>query len=147
MIATNGADVKARVIFREYTGRQKPVSNETLIFHRHKSTILLENATQPQKYTNLRLKRCSPYHSPWPTGQVALMDTLWHRRGMTQKKIIVLDPDASFERAARHLHKCRKCRNAGMEWARRKKLCRVGRQLLEDLERIERIYEGTELAA
>ena len=67
--------------------------------------------------------------------------------GMTQKKIIVLDPDASFERASRHLHKCRKCRNAGMEWARRKKLCRVGRQLLEDLERIERIYEGTELAA
>jgi len=147
MIATNGADVKARVIFREYAGRQNPVSNETLIFHRHESNFLLENATQPYRYPNLQLKWRSVYRAPWPTGQVALVDTLWHRRGMTQKRIIVLDPDASFERAARHLHKCRKCRNAGMEWARRKKLCRVGRQLLEDLERIERIYEGTELAA
>jgi hypothetical protein len=66
---------------------------------------------------------------------------------MTQKTIIVLDPDASFEMASRHLHKCRTCRNAGMEWARRQDLCKRGRQLLEDLERIEKIYEGTQLAA
>ena len=66
---------------------------------------------------------------------------------MTQKKIIVLDPDASFERASRHLHKCRKCRAAGMEWAQRRDLCKAGRRLLEELERVERIYEGTELAA
>ena len=66
---------------------------------------------------------------------------------MTQKKTVVLDPEASFERASRHLHKCRKCRSAGMEWARRKDLCKQGRQLLEDLERIEKIYEGTQLAA
>jgi hypothetical protein len=66
---------------------------------------------------------------------------------MAQKKIIVLDPDASFERASRHLHKCRKCRSAGMEWARRQDLSKRGRQLLEKLERIEKIYEGTQLAA
>lgn len=66
---------------------------------------------------------------------------------MAQKKIIVLDPDASFEQASRHLQKCRKCRAAGMEWARRKNLCRRGRQLLADLDRIEKIYEGTQLAA
>lgn len=50
MIATNGADVKGRVIFREEAGRQKPVSNETLIFHRHESNFLLKNATQPYTY-------------------------------------------------------------------------------------------------
>ncbi len=133
--------------FWEHVSRPNPVSNETLIFHRHKVNFLLEKRHANPKIRQFAAQRCSVCHYPWPTGQVALIHTLWHRRGMTLKKIIVLDPDASFERASRHLHKCRKCRNAGMEWARRKKLCRRGRQLLEDLERIERIYEGTELAA
>ena len=60
---------------------------------------------------------------------------------MARKKLIVLDPDNSFEVASRHLYRCRKCKNAGMEWARRKDLCRRGRQLLENLERIEAIYD------
>jgi hypothetical protein len=34
-----------------------------------------------------------------------------------------------------------------MEWARPKDLCRRGRQLLQDLDRVERIYEPTERAA
>lgn len=66
---------------------------------------------------------------------------------MARKKLIVLDPENSFEMASRHLYRCRKCKNAGMEWARRKDLCRRGRQLLQDLDRVERIYEPTERAA
>ena len=66
---------------------------------------------------------------------------------MARKKLIVLDPENSFEVASRHLYRCRKCKNAGMEWARRKDLCRRGRQLLQDLDRVERIYEPTERAA
>jgi hypothetical protein len=49
--------------------------------------------------------------------------------------------------ASRHLYRCRKCKNAGMEWARREDLCRRGRQLLQDLEKVERIYEAVERAA
>lgn len=66
---------------------------------------------------------------------------------MARKKLIVLDPENSFEVASRHLYRCRKCKNAGMEWARREDLCRRGRQLLQDLDRVERIYEATERAA
>jgi hypothetical protein len=66
---------------------------------------------------------------------------------MARKKLSILDPDNSFEVASRHLYRCRKCKNAGMEWARRKDLCRRGRQLLRDLDRVERIYEAVERAA
>lgn len=66
---------------------------------------------------------------------------------MARKKLIVLDPEDSFEVASRHLYRCRKCKNAGMEWARPKDLCRRGRQLLQDLDRVERIYEAVERAA
>jgi hypothetical protein len=66
---------------------------------------------------------------------------------MARKKIIVLDPENSFEVASRHLYRCRKCKNAGMEWARPKDLCPRGRQLLQDLDRVERIYEAVERAA
>jgi len=66
---------------------------------------------------------------------------------MARKKLIVLDPESSFEVASRHLYRCRKCKNAGMEWARREDLCRRGRQLLQDLEKVERIYEAVERAA
>jgi hypothetical protein len=66
---------------------------------------------------------------------------------MARKKLIILDPENSFEVASRHLYRCRKCKNAGMEWARPKDLCRRGRQLLRDLDRVERIYEPTERAA
>lgn len=66
---------------------------------------------------------------------------------MARKKLIVLDPENSFEVASRHLYRCRKCKNAGMEWARPKDLCRRGRQLLQDLDRVERIYEPAERAA
>ena len=66
---------------------------------------------------------------------------------MARKKLIVLDPENSFEVASRHLYRCRKCKNAGMEWARPKDLCRKGRQLLKDLDRVEQIYEGVDRAA
>lgn len=66
---------------------------------------------------------------------------------MARKKLIVLDPENSFEVASRHLYRCRKCKNAGMEWARPKDLCRRGRLLLQDLDRVERIYEAVERAA
>ena len=66
---------------------------------------------------------------------------------MARKRLIVLDPENSFEVASRHLYRCKKCKNAGMEWARRKDLCRRGRQLLQDLDRVERIYEAVERAA
>lgn len=66
---------------------------------------------------------------------------------MARKKLIVLDPDHSFEVASRHLHRCRKCRNAGMEWARKQDLCRRGRELLKNLEQVEQIYEAAERAA
>ena len=66
---------------------------------------------------------------------------------MARKKLIVLDPENSFEVASRHLYRCRKCKNAGMEWARPKDLCRRGRQLLQDLDKVERIYEAAERAA
>lgn len=66
---------------------------------------------------------------------------------MARRKLIVLDPENSFEVASRHLYRCRKCKNAGMEWARPKDLCRRGRQLLQDLEKVEEIYEAVERAA
>ncbi|HEX4645778.1 MAG TPA: hypothetical protein VH598_09235 [Verrucomicrobiae bacterium] len=66
---------------------------------------------------------------------------------MARKKLIILDPDNTFEVASRHLYRCRKCRNAGMEWARREDLCRLGRQLLQDLDKVEQIYEAVERAA
>lgn len=66
---------------------------------------------------------------------------------MARKRPIVLDPENSFEVASRHLYRCKKCKNAGMEWARPRDLCRRGRQLLQDLDRVERIYEPTERAA
>jgi len=80
-------------------------------------------------------------------------DRLRHRlpsgivQDMARKKLIVLDPENSFEVASRHLYRCRKCKNAGMEWARPKDLCRRGRQLLQDLEKVEQIYEAVERAA
>jgi hypothetical protein len=80
-------------------------------------------------------------------------DRLRHRlpsgtvQNMARKKLIVLDPENSFEVASRHLYRCRKCKNAGMEWARPKDLCRRGRQLLQDLEKVEQIYEAVERAA
>ena len=66
---------------------------------------------------------------------------------MTRKRLIVLDPENSFEVASRHLYRCKKCKNAGMEWARPKDLCRRGRQLLQDLDKVEQIYEAVERAA
>jgi len=66
---------------------------------------------------------------------------------MARKKLIVLDPEDSFEVASRHLYRCKKCKSAGMEWARPKDLCRRGRQLLQDLEKVEQIYEAVERAA
>jgi len=66
---------------------------------------------------------------------------------MARRKLIVLDPENSFEVASRHLYRCKKCKSAGMEWARPENLCRRGRQLLQDLDRVERIYEAVERAA
>jgi len=66
---------------------------------------------------------------------------------MARRKLIVLDPESSFEVASRHLYRCKKCKNAGMEWARPKDLCRRGRRLLQDLDRVEQIYEAVERAA
>ena len=66
---------------------------------------------------------------------------------MARRKLIILDPENSFEVASRHLYRCRKCKNAGMEWARPKDLCRRGRRLLQDLEKVEQIYEAVERAA
>jgi hypothetical protein len=66
---------------------------------------------------------------------------------MARRKLIVLDPENSFEVASRHLYRCKKCKSAGMEWARPKDLCRRGRQLLQDLDKVEQIYEAVERAA
>ena len=94
----------------------------------------------------------SPKQSPAPPRtrpmeQVAPRSVVWQVPDMARKKLIVLDPENSFEAASRHLYRCRKCKNAGMEWARRKDLCRRGRQLLQDLDKVEQIYEAVERAA
>lgn len=67
--------------------------------------------------------------------------------GVDRKRDAILDRDAVFERTSGHLQKCWKCRNARMERARRENLGRRGRQLLEDLERVGRVYYGTKLVA
>ena len=110
-------------------------------------TILLHCAMEPAKTAGFSPKQSPAYPKPdrW--------DRLRHRappgtvRGMARKKLIELDPENSFEVASRHLYRCKKCKNAGMEWARRKDLCHRGRQLLRDLDRVEQIYETVERAA
>lgn len=101
---------------------------------------------EPGKNVDFRRNR-HPLLQNCPRGQVAPQAAVWQVPDVARKKLIVLDPEDSFEVASRHLYRCRKCKNAGMEWARPKDLCRRGRQLLQDLERVERIYEAVERAA
>jgi|SRR5689334_22886167 hypothetical protein len=99
------------------------------------------------KNTEFSPKQSPAYPNPTQWDRLRRRPQSGKLQGMARKKLIVLDPENSFEVASRHLYRCRKCKNAGMEWARPKDLCRRGRQLLQDLDRVERIYEPTERAA
>lgn len=65
---------------------------------------------------------------------------------MTNRKLVVLDPEMAFERAASHWRRCKRCRNAGAERARLENLCPRGRELTRIWDEIERIYETAEAA-
>lgn len=99
------------------------------------------------KNTEFSLKESPAYPNPTHWDRLRRRPQSGKLQDMARKKLIVLDPENSFEVASRHLYRCLKCKNAGMEWARPKDLCRRGRQLLQDLDRVERIYEPTERAA
>ena len=107
----------------------------------------MQRAMEPARSTELAPKQLRREPQPDRGDRLRRSPESGKLQDMARKKLIVLDPDNSFELASRHLYRCRKCKNAGMEWARRKDLCRRGRQLLQDLDRVERIYEAVERAA
>lgn len=102
---------------------------------------------EPAKNAEFSPKQSPAYTNPTHWDRLRRRSQSGKLQDMARKKLIVLDPENSFEVASRHLYRCRKCKNAGMEWARPKDLCRRGRQLLQDLDRVERIYEAVERAA
>ncbi|PYT73619.1 MAG: hypothetical protein DMG39_06075 [Acidobacteria bacterium] len=110
-------------------------------------TFLLQNTMESAKNADFREKPCLSWPLPARWDRLRRSAQSGSVQDMARKKLIVLDPERSFEVASRHLYRCRKCKNAGMEWARRKNLCRRGRQLLRDLDKIEQIYETAERAA
>src|SRR5437762_12106211 len=53
----------------------------------------------------------------------ALPISLWHGRGMAKKRVVVLDPEMAFDRAARHWRRCKRRseeRRVGKEWTTRR---------------------------
>ena len=77
---------------------------------------------------------------------IARERALWHGRGMAKKRVVVLDPEMAFDRAARHWRRCKRCRNTGAERARLESLCPRGRKLTRIWDETERIYETAEAA-
>ena len=65
---------------------------------------------------------------------------------MANQRLVILDPEMAFERAASHWRRCKRCRNAGAERARLENLCPKGRELTRIWDETERIYETAEAA-